>query len=146
MGKILCATRGGEASLRTQEAAIHRASESGDELVFFFAFDMEFMAYANYALRSDVVSDEMEKMAEFLMTMAVERAEQQGVSARYLIRHGRFAEALAAAALEEKATLVVLGRPGDEESQFELAHLQELAEALQKETGIPFCILPETAL
>jgi hypothetical protein len=34
MGKTLCATRGGEASYRTQDAAIALAKERGDELVF----------------------------------------------------------------------------------------------------------------
>jgi nucleotide-binding universal stress UspA family protein len=82
-------------------------------------------------------------MAEFLMTMAVERATKQGVQARYVIRQGEFEAELAAAAQEEQASLVVLGHPGEEGSTFELGHLRELIGRLQAETGIPFCILPE---
>ena len=143
MGKILCATRGGEASFRTQDAAIARAKETGNELVFLYIYDMEFLAYAEYTLRSDVVSEELDRMADFLMTMAVERAEKEGVQARYAIRHGDFYKELAYAVKESPTSLVILGRPGEEESRFELEHLQELARSLEKETGVPFCILPE---
>jgi hypothetical protein len=143
MGKLLCATRGGEESFRTQDAAIARAKETGDELVFLYIYDMEFLAYAKYTLRSDVVSEELDRMAEFLMTMAVERAEKGGVQARYMIRHGDFYKELASVAKESPTSLVILGRPGEEESRFELEHLQELAKKLEKETGVPVCILPE---
>jgi hypothetical protein len=142
VGKILCATRGGEASIQTQDAAIGKAKETGDELVFLYIYDVEFLAHAQYALRSDVVTDELDRMAEFLMTMAVERATEQGVGARYAIRQGAFAEELAAAVTEEQATLVILGCP-EEESVFEVEHLQQLTQKLQAETGIPFCILPD---
>jgi nucleotide-binding universal stress UspA family protein len=142
VGKIVCATRGGEASIRAQDAAIGKAKQTGDELIFVYIYDMNFMAFANYALRSDVVTDELDRMAEFLMTMAVERARDQGVAARYTIRQGTFADELATIAEEEQATLVVLGRP-EEESLFEIEHLHELAEKLQARTGVPFCILPD---
>lgn len=141
MGKILCATRGGEASVRAQDAAIKQAKETGDELIFLYIYDVEFLALAKYALRSDVVTDELDRMAEFLMTMAVERAKEQGIQARYAIRQGMFAVELAAAAQEEQATLVILGRP-EEESLFEIEHLQDMAGKLEARTGIPFCILP----
>jgi nucleotide-binding universal stress UspA family protein len=143
MGKILCATRGGEAGILTQIAAIARAKETNDALVFLYIYDMEFLAHANYVLNPDVVSDELDHMAEFLMTMAVERAKQKGIQASYLIRQGDFDSELASVAKEEEATLVILGRPGDEESRFALENLKELAERLQTETGIEFCVLPE---
>lgn len=142
MGKILCATRGGEASVRTQDAAISRAKETGDELVFLYIYDMDFMAHAKYALRSDVVTDELDRMAEFLMTMAVERAKKKGIDARYVIRQGEFAEELVAAAQEEQAVLVILGCP-EEQNNFQVESLRDLADRLQAETGIPFSILPE---
>lgn len=142
MGKILCATRGGEASLQTQDEAVSKARETGDELVFLYIYDVEFLAFAKYALRSDVVTEELDRMAEFLMTMAVERAKEQGINARYVIREGEFADELAAVAKEEQATLVILGCP-EEENVFNIEQLQELVERLQAETGIPFCILPE---
>lgn len=137
MGKMLCATRGGDASIRTQEAAIRRAKESGDDLIFFFAVDVEFLAQADYALRPDVVSEEMEKMGEFLLLMAVERAQKQGVEAHHLIRRGNLAEELKVVVEEEGITLVVLGRPSeDSASAFSLARLQDFADGIKEETGV----------
>jgi nucleotide-binding universal stress UspA family protein len=136
MGKILCSTRGGEASIRTQEAAIRRAKESGDELIFFYVSDVEFLARADYALRSDVVAEEIDKMGDFLMAMAVERAEKGDVAARYILRHGEFGKELVATVEEEGITLVVLGRPADEESVFKLPALEKFAAQLQEDTGV----------
>lgn len=139
MGTILCATRGGEESVRTEAAAIEQAAAGGDEIVFFYVVNVEFLAHAKYTLRSDVVHEELGEMAEFLMAMAVERAHRKHVKARPLIRHGDFAEELVKAAVEVGASLVVLGRPGDDEAG---EHLEALVEQLTRETGIPFSIRP----
>jgi nucleotide-binding universal stress UspA family protein len=136
MGKILCATRGGEAAIENQKRAIQRAKETGDELIFFYVVDVEFMAHADYALRSDVVTAEMDKMAEFLMAMAVERAEKMGKKADYIVKHGNFTEELKETVREEDITLVVLGRPGDEESAFQIGGLRDLAKSIAEETGV----------
>jgi hypothetical protein len=42
-GRILCATRGGEASHRAQNAAIKLAKERDDTLLFLYAADPEFL-------------------------------------------------------------------------------------------------------
>jgi hypothetical protein len=139
MSPILCATRGGEESILTEEAAIRKAAAGGDALIFFYVVDVEFMSHASYTLRSDVVHEELQEMAEFLMAMAVERAHRKHVKASSLIRHGVFIEELAAAATEVDAALVILGRPRDDE---EAAHMAETVERLAAETGIPFSILP----
>ena len=136
MGKILCATRGGEAAIENQKAAIERAKNTNSDLIFFYVVDVEFMAHADYAIRSDVVTGEMDKMAEFLMLMAVERAEKRGVPASFIVRHGQFGEELKATVVEEGITLVVLGRPGGEESAFALSSLTALAQNVAAETGV----------
>ncbi len=105
-------------------------------MIFFYVTDIEFLAYANYAMRPDVITREMDKMAEFLMVMAVERAEEEGIKADYLIRHGRFAEELEAVVREEGITLVVLGQPEGEGSAFGISGLRLLAEKIQKDTGV----------
>ena len=143
MGVILCATRGGEASLESQDAAIALAKQAGDELIFIYVYDVEFLTHANYALREDVVADELNRMAEFLMTMAVDRAKAQGLSSRSLIREGEFRAELLSALQEEKAGLLILGRPGVDDGRFALEHLSELARRLQEESGIPVRILPD---
>jgi nucleotide-binding universal stress UspA family protein len=136
MGKILCATRGGEAAIENQKRAIRRAKENGDELIFFYVVDVEFMAHADYALRPDVVTAEMDKMAEFLMAMAVERAEKMDKEADYIVKHGNFVEELEATVREEDITLVVLGRPGGEESAFQISGLRDLARSINEATGV----------
>ena len=40
MGKILCATRGGETSWRSQDEAIKLAKERGDQLIFLYVVDI----------------------------------------------------------------------------------------------------------
>ena len=136
MGKILCATRGGEAAIENQKKAIQHAKETGDELIFFYVVDVEFMAHADYALRADVVTGEMDKMADFLLAMAVERAAKEGVETTAIIRHGNFVEKLKDTVASEDITIVMLGRPGEEESAFRLNQLKELANNIEKETGV----------
>lgn len=143
MGVILCATRGGEASFETQDAAISLAKQAGDELIFVYVYDVEFLTHANYALREDLVADELKRMAEFLMTMAVDRAIAQGLSSRSVIREGEFSAELLSALQEEQARLLILGRPGEDDGRFALEHLSELARKLQEESGIPVRILPD---
>lgn len=142
MGVILCATRGGEASLRTQQAAIALAKQAGDELVFVYIYDVEFLAHANYALHEDVVEDELGRMAEFLMSMAIDRAAAEGVASRSIIRHGQLPTELLATMEAERPRMLILGRPGAEAGRFALEHLAELASGLQEASGIPVRILP----
>ena len=136
MGKILCATRGGEASYRTQDAVIALARERGDSLVFLYVVDTNFLDYTERAVRPDVVSTEMEHMGEFLLAMARERADKQGVRAVTCIKHGKLAVALKEVAVEQKVSLVALGRPAGRGSRFQLAALKKLAAEITEETGI----------
>lgn len=141
MGKILCATRGGEASYRTQEAAIALAQESGDELLFLYVVDIGFLDKTERAVRPDVVTTEMEKMGEFLLVMAQERALAKNVPASYVLRHGKLREELKARARQPDVTLVVLGKPVGDESTFALEGLTAFAEEIETETGTPVRIV-----
>ena len=136
MGTILCATRGGEASYRAQDAAIALAQERGDELLFLYVVDIGFLQKTERAVRPDVVTAEMEKMGEFLLAMAQERAQKQGVEASYVLRHGDLRRELKAAAREEAVDLVVLGQPADAESAFVPVDLEAFAAEIEAETGV----------
>jgi nucleotide-binding universal stress UspA family protein len=138
VGKILCPTRGGESSYRAQDAAIAMAKERGDELVFLYVVDLDFLSKTERAVRPDVVAQEMNRLGEFLLTMAQERARSQGVEATYILRQGDVQAEIKAAAIEEAATMVVLGRAaGDEpECAFPPAALVEFAEEIEAETGV----------
>jgi nucleotide-binding universal stress UspA family protein len=136
MNKIVCATRGGEASIRTQEAVIAMAKEAEASIVFLFVVDVEFLRFTARGVRPDVVTTEMERLGEFLLAMAVERAQAQGVEASMALRHGSLFEALISAAQEEDADAIAFGRPAGTDSSFSLADLEALAARIETETGI----------
>ena len=135
MGKILCATRGGEASYRTQDAAIALAKERGDTLLFLYVVDLRFLDKTAAPIVVDV-GNEVAKMGRFLLWMAKERATEQGVAADPTCRQGAVPEELKNAAREEGVSLVVLGRPAGEESVFQLAGLEAFAAEIESETGV----------
>jgi nucleotide-binding universal stress UspA family protein len=137
MGTILCATRGGEASYATQDAAIALAREQGDRLLFIFVIDVEFLSRTAMSVQPDAVRRDMDNMGEFLMEMARERAQKQGVEADYVLRHGRLREELKAAAVELDVDLVVLGRPEGDESAFAVENMEAFAAEIEKESGVP---------
>ena len=140
MGKIMCATRGGEASYRTQDAAIALAKERGDTLIFLYVVDLRFLDKTAAPIVVDV-EGEINKMGEFLLLMAQERAAEQGVRADTICRKGELRQELKNAAHAKDVSLVVLGRPAGAESVFELAGLQALAAEIEAETETPVNIL-----
>jgi nucleotide-binding universal stress UspA family protein len=138
MGKILCPTRGGEGSYRTQDAAIAMAKERGDDLVFLYVVDLDFLNHTERAVRPDVVAQEMRRLGEFLLSIAQERAQKQGVDASYILREGEVQAEIKSAAVEEEATMVVLGQAEEDDPtcKFEPEKLFKFAEDIEAETGI----------
>lgn len=135
MGRILCATRGGEESYRTQDAAIALAKERGDTLLFLYVVDLRFLNTVSGVGVVDM-NHEMVQMGEFLVLMAKERATQQGVETETMVREGKVEEELINVACEQDVSLVVLGKPGDEESVFELEDLAAWATRIEEEAGV----------
>ena len=142
MGRILCATRGGEASHRTQDAAIALAKEQGDELIFLYVADSSFLNQTAAPLVIDVES-RLVKMGEFQLLMAQERAAAQGISAQAIVREGKLRAELVGAARELEVDLIVLGHPVDrhEQAVFDETALQAFATSLQAITGTRVRIL-----
>ena len=135
MEKILCATRGGEASYKTQDKAIDLALEKGVEILFFFVVDVEFLGKTERAVRLEVVTKEMDHMAEFILMMAIEKARKRGVRSGLLIRHGDFREELIEVAKDPEVVGVVLGKPAGEESLFSLEGLEKMAKEIEEKTN-----------
>jgi nucleotide-binding universal stress UspA family protein len=135
MTKILCATRGGEGSQRTQEAAIALAEERGGELIFLFVVDVSFLDRLSAPIVVDV-EQRLEDMGRFEMVRAEERAHAQGVAAQGVVRRGRLRSELIEAARDLGVDLIVLGRPAGHSSVFEEETLKAFASALEQETGI----------
>jgi nucleotide-binding universal stress UspA family protein len=139
MGRILCATRGGEASRRTQTVAITMARERGDELVFLYVVDMSFLDKMAAPIVVDVES-QVEKMGDFLLAMAREEAARQGISADVVIRHGQVREQIQEAVVTEGADVLVLGRPAGQTDVFALESLHAYAREMERETGVKVVI------
>lgn len=135
MGKILCATRGGEGSQSTQDAAIALAKKRGDELIFLFVVDVGFLDQLSAPIVVDI-ERRLEDMGHFELARAQERAKAQGIQAHPLVRRGRLREELIQAALEAEVTLILLGRPMGKTAVFEQETLMAFAQALQEETAI----------
>jgi nucleotide-binding universal stress UspA family protein len=141
MNKILCATRGGEASRRTQDAVIEMAKEHGATIAFLYVVDVEFLRLTARGVRPEVVMTEMEHMGEFLLAIAVERALEKGVEAEAVLHRGPLVEALESAAQEEGADAIAFGRPVGADSSFALGDLEEMAAKITQDTGIETFIL-----
>ena len=142
MGRILCATRGGEASHRTQDAAIALAKEQGDELIFLYVADYSFLNQTAAPLVVDVEA-RLVRMGEFLLLMAQERAAVQGISAQTVVREGRLRAELVGVVRELEVDLVVLGRSVNLHRQaiFDDTALAAFATSLQTITGAEVRIL-----
>lgn len=138
MTTILCATRGGEASISTQEYAIAQALERQASLVFFYVTDVRFLNNAGAPILVDVAT-EIENMGEFLLLMAQERAQKAGVEASTLTKRGVFREALIAAVQEVNADLVVLGKP-DERNLPTRTDLEGIIAAVKAQTTVDVII------
>jgi nucleotide-binding universal stress UspA family protein len=140
MGKILCATRGGEDSQRTQRAAIALARESGDKLVFLYVADASFLDRIAAAVVVDVES-ELDQMGRFQLALAQEQAAEEGVEAEAAIRHGHLRTELMAAACELGISLIVLGRSQGRMAVFDEADLEKFAAELEAKTPAQVRIL-----
>jgi hypothetical protein len=140
MGRILCATRGGETSYRTQDAAIALAIEQSDLLDFFCVVDINFLDKTAAPIVVDA-ENEVTKMGEFLLLMAKERAKGSGVEAGTILASGEFREELVSLLKQEQFTLVMLGRPVEEGSVFDLESLEIFARGITEETGVEVRII-----
>jgi nucleotide-binding universal stress UspA family protein len=138
MAKILCAIRGGEASQRIQDIGIELAREKGAEIVFLYVVNTEFLDTASAALRESVTL-EMEKLGDFLLLMAQERAKKQDVIAKTLLRHGYLQEEFEAAASAPDVSTVLLGTPG-EEGNFSLEALKNVAKEIEENCQVEVLI------
>jgi len=140
MGLILCATRGGEASYRTQQAAISLAKEIGDDIVFLYIIDLHFLDKTAAPIVVNI-ENELDQMGQFFLLMAKERATKQGVEVYTITRRGKVREEIINAILDEGATRVVLGRPAGKLSAFQASSLQSFAAEIERVTeAIPIIV------
>ena len=135
MGSILCPTRGGEASHANQDRAIALAKERAEDLIFLYVSDVRFLYRGSGALVGSL-EDDLDEMGEFLLTMAQERAERQGVNAQQAVRRGPFEEAIQDVIKDHGVTTVVFGTPGEEHRITSENYLRRLADRLTEELEV----------
>ncbi|GAB4536458.1 MAG: hypothetical protein Kow0063_22000 [Anaerolineae bacterium] len=142
MGPIVCATRGGEASRRSQEHAIALARERGDPLIFLFVVDTNFTQPANEAL-AVALADELERLGRGLLCIAYSRAQEQGVAAEMAVRHGAVRQAIQDFLREVQASTLVLGAPamGSEKRTFSPEEMPQFARQISASTGVEVVVV-----
>ena len=81
------------------------------------------------------IIEQVQNMGEFLLAMAQERAESQGLSVRCICRRRRVRDEIKAVAREEGVDVVVLGRPVGEADAFTIEGLKAFAAEIEAETA-----------
>jgi nucleotide-binding universal stress UspA family protein len=110
MGPIVCVTRGGEASLRTQERAIQLACEHKAALIFLFVADPGFIEPVGDELAA-ALADELKRLGNQLLCIAQSRACVHKVDAEVVVRHGPARQTIEDFLREVNASALVLGVP-----------------------------------
>jgi nucleotide-binding universal stress UspA family protein len=136
MSGILCAIRGGPASQGPIELGIQLAKQTGERLHFLFVVNLDFLKMTETS-RTQVLSEEMRGLGEFILLTAQAKADKSGVIADGSVRQGAVMEEIVALAKELEVSHIVLGRPRLEEQAnvFTLDRLHSFVEFLEEETG-----------
>jgi nucleotide-binding universal stress UspA family protein len=142
MTTILCPTRGGNESRPNQDFAINLAKERGADLLFLYVSNVQMLSRAGPPIVVDI-EEELDEVGEFLLTMAQERAEKSGISAKVSVRRGIFSKVLNEVILEKGINTVVLGSSSKDTGLVSYAHLQELSKELSDETGVEFIVVQD---
>lgn len=135
MSGIVCAIRGGPESQAPIQRAIQLAQETGETVHFLFVVNLDFLTQTATS-RTQHLSGEMERMGEFILLVAEDRAAKQGVTAQSSVRHGDVAGEIIALCQEIDARYVILGRPRVTErpNVFDVARLESFIGRLQLQT------------
>jgi len=138
--KILCLTRGGEASYPNQDGAIAIAKDLDEELLFLYISSVQFLDYSAAPKVVDIES-ELDEMGEFLLVMSQERARKAGVMADILVRRGNFREVLKDVIQEYPIEMVILGSSTGDTGVITEEYISEITEEISREYDVEFIIL-----
>ena len=142
MGPIICATRGGEASHRTQERAIALAKERNTELIFLCVVDASFAGPLDERLAA-ALDDELKRLGRSLLSIAEKRAQEQGVSARTVCISGPVWESIEGFLQEINASAFVIGSPRSSRAHqaFGSGDVAGFAESLRQTVGVEVIVV-----
>jgi nucleotide-binding universal stress UspA family protein len=110
MTDIICATRGGEGSRAVQYAAIKRALETGNQLIFLYVIDSEGLGKLD-DLMQPAVRVELFWMGNTLLRIAEHRAQAANLTAELAIREGPIRQEICDFVVSKNASLLLLGAP-----------------------------------
>lgn len=145
MSGIVCATRGGEGSRSVQLEAIRRSKSSKKPLTFLYITDPKTLGDVDETML-DAVQSELDWMGNTLLRIALQRAEQAGLNARVVIRHGEVRTEISRFLSETEADLLLLGAPrGTTANVFGDDAVEKFALSIQEITEVPVEVIrPET--
>jgi nucleotide-binding universal stress UspA family protein len=138
MRPIVCATRGGEASRRTQQKAIELAKEQGAPLIFLYVANYTFAGSLSDILQ-EALLDELLRLGRALLGIAQARAEAQGLHAQATVRCCDSVPQTIEGYLKEvnASTLVIGASQTRTDSQvFEPQEVEEFAQAIGQASGV----------
>lgn len=135
MSGIVCAVRGGPSSRHTTGRAVALANETGLALHLLYVVNLSFLTHT-VTSRVRTISEEMQSMGESILYTAQAQAQDQGVTAQTVVRHGNVLEEISKLCHELSADYLVLGRPGgeDEHDVFTKAQQADFQERIERET------------
>ena len=133
---IVCATRGGEGSRAVQQAAIKRAKESGNPLIFLYVTDPYNLGEFDKIL-IPFVHEELEWMGETLLRTAQRRAEAAQLHSEARVRQGNVREEICRFLKDANASLLLLGAPrGTTANVFGDDAVEKIARQIMDATGV----------
>jgi nucleotide-binding universal stress UspA family protein len=143
MSPIVCATRGGEASRRTQEHAIHLAKERKETLIFLCIFDPSIAGQLNEELAT-ALADEQRWLGRALLGIAQARARGQGVQAQAEVLSGPVMEGIEEYLRQVEAKTLVIGGSKEDTAlaAFDMSGVQRFAERVHQDTGVEVVVVP----
>ncbi|MBU0703536.1 MAG: universal stress protein [Chloroflexi bacterium] len=142
MRPIVCATRGGEVSRRTQERAVALAKERETELIFLCVVDPGFAGPVDKALTA-TLTDELQWLGRALLSIAQARAQKQGVVTRTAVRCGPAWQNIEEYVRRVNADALVIGAPRTSSTPraFGSGDVHHLAETINEATGVEVVVV-----
>jgi len=143
--KIVCATRGGKASKKTEERAIEIAKATGAKLTFIHIVntDLNFLKSSTGKIVLDTVQDDLRECGRLILNIAQNRAKKAGISAKIEIREGIISEQIEDFLEKRKdINLLVIGCT-TEEGKSSVGEARKLAERIRKDLGIDVLLLED---
>lgn len=132
---LVCATRGGEGSRAAQLTAIEMARSQDLHLIFLYVVDATRITEYDEVLQ-EAVRAELHWLANALLNIARQRAEQAGLSAEVVVLEGAVKEQIEQFLRGRQATRLMLGAPRGTSPQFGDEAIERYARSIEQDTGV----------